>query len=137
MTSPLLRRRLIALVGLLAVLCAVLLRGQPYARCAVDGVLHFSACCQLTRWEDGQAFDDASCCTYQERPDLAPAFPGGPSLDLTAALPPPGGPALRALSPPLARAAPPPTPAPGRPPARAPPPPPLARRLALLARLLS
>jgi hypothetical protein len=134
-TSPLLRQHLIALVGLLAVLCAVLLRGQPYAGCAVDGVLHFSACCQLTRWEDGQAFDDASCCTYQERPDLAPAFPSPPQPDRGA--PPPGGPALLALSPPLALAAPPPPPAPGRPPARAPPPPPLARRLALLARLLS
>jgi hypothetical protein len=131
-----LRQRLFAFLGLLSLLCAVLLQGRPYIRCTLDGTLHFVACCQAARWDDGRAFDDASCCELIERADLAPAASPSPSLPLP--LPdaaPPLPPVLPAL---LALAAPPPAPLPGRPPARAgPSPPSTARRLARLARLLS
>jgi hypothetical protein len=137
MTAALrLHQRLFALLGLLSLLCAVLLQGRPYIRCTLDGTLHFATCCQAAHWDDGRAFDDASCCEQIERADLAPAAPSSPSPPLPSPdAAPPLPPAFPAL---LALAAPPPAPLPERPPARAgPPPPPTARRLARLARLLS
>lgn len=129
--------RLSALLALVALLLAALLQGRPYVRCAMDGALHLVACCQVTAWQDGQAFDDPACCETLVHDAVAPSTPPErlAPLALLALVPP----APLVVPPaPLAWVAPPRPPRAEPPPSRAgPPPPPLAHRLARLSRLLS
>jgi hypothetical protein len=137
MKTPL-PRHLALLLTLLSLLCAGFLQGLPYVRCSLDGTLHFVACCQAAHWEDGQAFDEPSCCEHLERPDLAPATSSPapvPRMPLLAVVPP-SWPAV-VVRWRLLRVAP-PAPVAERPPVRAgPEPPSMGRRLARLSRLLT